>query len=103
MFAYTAHRAFHVVKGEKEKKEAGKSRGGVLNIVRSQLLCLSLTAHTSAPSRWVVRRTQVKHPAQGAALIGLAPLGLTFFPASAGICIMSEVVVEMTFPSSALT
>lgn len=45
----------------------------------------------------------MKCPAQGAALIGLAIVNPTFFPASSGICIMSEVVVEITLPSSILT
>lgn len=45
----------------------------------------------------------MKCPAQGAALIGLAVVSPAFFPASSGICIMSEVVVEITLPSSILT
>lgn len=47
----------------------------------------------------------MKCPAQGAALIGLAVVSTAFFPASSGICIMSELVVEITLPlpSSILT
>jgi len=42
----------------------------------------------------------MKRPAQGAALIGLAPVSHAFFRASSGIRIMSEVGVEMILPSS---
>lgn len=45
----------------------------------------------------------MKCPAQGAALIGLAIVSPAFFPASSGICIMSEVGLEITLPSSILT
>lgn len=45
----------------------------------------------------------MKCPAQGAALIGLAVVSPAFFPASSGICIMSEVEAEITLPSSILS
>lgn len=68
----------------------------------SSSACHSPLAHLH-PARQAVRRAQLKRPAQGAALIGLAPVSLAFFCASSGICIMPEVGVETTLPSSALT
>jgi len=98
VFAHTALCVFHVVKGEKEKKEAGKSQARVSNVARSWLLCLALAARTSQLAQQEARQAQLKCLAQGAVLIGPAPFTLAFCCAVSGGCVVVEGRVEVTLP-----
>lgn len=90
--------------GERGEREKGSRKISGKDFERGHVPApLPVTHHSHICTQQAVQRAQQKHPAQGAALIGLAPVSRAFFCGSSGICIMSEVGVEMILPSSALT